>query len=347
MKYNGKTIFKNKKCKTYYTRFRQNGKQYYISGKTQTEVLNKLKNALNIETKSRQNKNCTTLEKWYNQWLNLYKINIVKESTIKDYEKILKNVDNSVMQKDIKTINLNDIIKNLNSIDKERTKQKLYELLKAMFDKAVKHKLIKENIFDLIEKPKHSKEKGIALNNEQQEILIKSCNKETYGYFIKLILFQGLRIGEALAITGNDIDLTNNKLIINKSINIYGQIDTTKNEQSNRIIPIFKPTQEILQNFKNLKEKRIFNLSYYTARETLKQIINKTNLPNISLHDLRHTFITNCKNENIPEHIIQSWVGHEIGSKVTSQVYTHINSDNNLFINKLNNSKFYSHSTHE
>lgn len=33
------------------------------------------------------------------------------------------------------------------------------------------------------------------------------------------------------------------------------------------------------------------------------------------IYDLRHTFISLCKDENIPEHIIQFLVGHEIGSK--------------------------------
>ena len=49
----------------------------------------------------------------------------------------------------------------------------------------------------------------------------------------------------------------------------------------------------------------------------------------------------------MPKHIVQSWVGHEIDSSVTKSVYTHTTEDaNNLFINKLNHSKFYSNSTH-
>ena len=37
MKYQGITIHKNKKCNTWYTRFRKNGTQIYISARTQKE----------------------------------------------------------------------------------------------------------------------------------------------------------------------------------------------------------------------------------------------------------------------------------------------------------------------
>ena len=140
-----------------------------------------------------------------------------------------------------------------------------------------------------------------------------------------------------LAITGNDIDLINKKLIINKAINKNNEITHTKNKQSNRIMPLFNKTIEIIKKYIN-NQNRIFNISYTTTQRNLKEILQKSNLPqNISIHDLRHTFITNCKNKNIPEHVIQALVGHEIGSNVTKQVYTHYNETDNLsYIDKLN-----------
>ena len=63
---------------------------------------------------------------------------------------------------------------------------------------------------------------------------------------------------------------------------------------------------------------------------------------------MRSTFITRCQEMNIPEFIIQSWVGHTIGSKVTKSVYTKYNAqDNTKYINIFNNLKLYSNYTHE
>lgn len=325
MKFQGKTIFKNKRCNTWYTRYRVQGKQYYISGRTQKEVLKTLKQKLNYVKKEKQK--IITLSDWYKQWLQMFKIGKVKEVTIKDYEKTIKYISSNIFNSDIKNITSLQINGLLNQITLERTAQKVYELLNALFSKAKDYEVIPKNIMDIIDKPKHTRERGIALSLEEQAKFIEECPKHIHGDIFLVIMFQGLRIGECLGITGNDIDLTNYTLNINKAINQQGQIDTTKNTQSNRIIPIFKNCIPLLEKYKDYGDKRIFNFSYYIPQKKLKEIIKRIGIRNISLHDLRHTFITNCKNKNIPEHIIQSWVGHTIGSSVTSKIYTHINQE--------------------
>lgn len=332
MKYHNITIFKNKKCNTYYCRYRMNYKQHYISGKTQIECVNKLKNALNLPRKEKANE--ITFIDWYNRWFELFKKGKVKDTTISEYNSCLKKLDN-IKNQNIRKITSIDVITILNNITAERTKQKVYELLNTVFKKALDYKIIKDNIMDVIEKSKHKRKEGIALTKNQQQIFIEECHKHPKGDLYLIILYQGLRIGEMLALETQDIDFDKKTISINKSLNKFNKIDDTKNTQSNRIIPIFDKTLPILEKFKNI-QGRLFNFTYKIAQVNLKKIIaNK--LPDISLHDLRHTFITNCENLNIPEHIIQRLVGHEIGSKVTKQIYTHFNLEDNLsYIDKLN-----------
>ena len=126
----------------------------------------------------------------------------------------------------------------------------------------------------------------------------------------------------------------------------HNEFDTTKNIYSNRKIPIFENSFEILKEIKKENSQRVFDFSLKQTDTGFKKILKKCGLPNtIRIHDLRHTFITNLKNINIPEHIIQKIVGHRIGSEITSQVYTHFNEEDlQENIEKINN-KFYSHST--
>lgn len=344
LKFRGKTIRKNEKCNTWYTRIRIDNKQLYISGKTQADCMKQLK-AVIKNGNEKEEKN-PTLIGWYNKWFELFKKNKVKETTIDDYKKILKKIPIDLLNKKINKITSLEIIVLLNSIEAERMKQKVYELLNTLFEKAVDFDLIKKNVLKQIEKPKHIVEKGVALNISEQATFIQGCKNYKWGNLFLTILYQGLRIGEALALTLTDVDFEKETLSINKAINEKGQLTETKNTQSTRIMPLFKPTQTILKTIQT--NNRIFNFSYTTATKRLKELLQYLNLKEISLHDLRHTFITNCKNAGIPEHIVQNWVGHQIGSKVTSTVYTHITEDANLFnINKLNETKFYSNSTHE
>lgn len=337
LKLQNKTIIKNKNCNTWYTRYRENGTQHYISGKTQKEVYEKLRKLLNITRKQKPNKNISLIN-WYKKWLETFKIGFVKESTITDYEKTLKRIDKKILQMQLQKITAFDIISNLNNIKEERTKQKTYELLHALFEKAQNMDIISHNIMRQINKPKHKREEGIALTKAEQETFISFCNNYKYGDIFLITMYQGLRIGEVLGLTGNDIDIENKRLTINKTINRYGKYDTTKNAQSKRVMPIFDTSLPILQKYLLYKDRRLFNFTYSVPQKHLKKICQEINLRDISCHDLRHTFITNCKNKNIPEHIVQHWVGHQIGSKVTSTVYTHINNqDISDYIDKFNN----------
>ena len=153
-----------------------------------------------------------------------------------------------------------------------------------------------------------------------------------------ICLYQGLRKGEVLALTGEDIDLNKKLLTINKAISTNNELVDTKNEYSNRVIPIFNKTIPILQKYAGTSE-RLFKVSYYGCEKRFKKIL-QSHFPNTkySMHSLRHTFITRCQEANIPLHIIQRWVGHNIGSSVTNSVYTHTRELAELEnIDKINN----------
>ena len=349
MKIQGITIHKNKSCNTWYTRYRKDGIQHYISAKTQKECYEKLKKELNIIKK--QKPTTYTLQSWHDKWLELYKIGKIKERTLQSYNYLYKDISERLLKKEINKITALDIEENLLLITNKRQKQKVYELLKDIFDKAEKRNIIKSNPLKQIEKPKYESKHGQAMNIKEQKTFINICKKSKFGELFLTILYQGLRKGEALALTIKDIDFNQNTITINKSWNRENKFDTTKNKNSIRTIPLFKSCKELLENYIKTcytenKEKRIFKCSLKQSDIFFKNIITECNFKNhFRIHDLRHTFVTNLKNINIPEHIIQSIVGHVIGSKITSQIYTHINNEEILKNTDIINTKFYSDST--
>ncbi len=340
MKYKGIKIHKNKNCNTWYTRIRKNGKQIYISAKTQKDCYNKLKQAYKQDYNQIKS---YTLYEWYLKWIQLYKQN-VKTETIRDYKNLIKNL-NTITNIDMNKISVEQILNILNNMSAERQKQKVYELLSMLFKKALDNDIITKNIMLKIDKPKHTKQNGKALTYAQELEFINQCKQIKYGDLYLIALYQGLRKGEILGITNEDIDFENNTLNINKAINNHNKFDTTKNEFSKRIMPLFEKSKEILLKYRNIKG-RIFNISYNQIDKYTKLLNSKLSF-NFSLKYMRFTFITRCQETNIPEFIIQAWCGHQIGSKVTKSVYTKFNQeDNTKYINILNSSKFYSNSTH-
>lgn len=326
MKYQGITIFKRPNCNSWYARYRANGKQFYVSARTQKECYNKLKVAVRQRAKGQilaleepKQEKCITFIEWFNKWLELYKKQ-VKETTRQDYNYSLKYL------KELSDFQLNkitsiQILEQLNKIDFERRKQKVYELLKDLYTKAKINKLVSENPLETIEKPKHKKINGLAFSNKDEIKLIQILEEKQLDMFL-ICLYQGLRRGEMLALTIEDIDFENNKITINKSINNKNKVDTTKNVYSNRVIPLFDNAKQILAKYKNVNG-RIFNVNRTKAENDFLKIVRENFDKKYTIHSLRHTFVTNCQEKQIPLHIIQKWVGHNIGSKVTNEVYTH------------------------
>ena len=347
MKYKGISIIKRKDCNSWSARFRKNGKQFTVSAKTQTACYNKLKVAMKkqeeiAEKLKRSNSlepNAITFEDWFNKWLVLYKQN-VKDGTKKEYFICLKYLNN-VANLPINKITAINLMEQLNNIPGERTKQKVYEIASAIFEKALQNELIIKNPMAFIDKPKHKRINGLALSNEDEQKLENILISENLDLYL-ICLYQGLRRGEMLALTIADIDFTNKTLTINKSLNKKSQFDTTKNESSIRTMPLFDKTIKLLTKYKDRpKDERVFGACYGSSDKKFRKIINE-NFANkkYTLHSLRHTFITKCQEAGVPLHIIQRWVGHTIGSNVTNSVYTHSRELAELEnIEKINNYK--------
>lgn len=323
MKYQGISIIQHKTCSTWYARYRKNGKQFYVSAKTQKECYEKLKIALKKEPEKAKKKTPVqklTFYAWFEKWLELFKSD-VKENTKMDYFKSMKYLSR-LYKKPLGDIKSLEIVEILNTIKFERRKQIVYDLLSSLFLKAFQNELIAKNPMLTLEKPKHTKQNGLALSNIDERSVEKYLLENNMDFFL-VCLYQGLRHGECAALTISDFDFKNKTLKIDKAINQFNELDKTKNKQSVRTMPLFEKTIEVVKKYLNVPG-RIFDLHYGAYQKQWKRIISETT-PNkrYTIHSLRHTFVTRCQEAGVPLHIIQKWVGHATGSSVTTRVYTH------------------------
>ena len=140
-----------------------------------------------------------------------------------------------------------------------------------------------------------------------------------------LCLYQGLRLGEALALTWSDIDFDKYTISVSKTIDDDGNVTTPKTETSTRIIPLFKRTAEILQTMQQ-DNGYLFKSRMTVYQNRMARLTRKLGLENIHSHSLRHTFATRCAEAGIPPKLVQRWLGHST-VEMTLNVYTHVNKD--------------------
>ncbi|EGO6634145.1 site-specific integrase, partial [Enterococcus faecalis] len=156
--------------------------------------------------------------------------------------------------------------------------------------------------------------------------------------------FTGMRAGEMIALTWNDIDFYNQTVRINKSAKlINGNYVTTtpKTESSNRYITIntkitamLKKWQKIqpkllIDNFQNIDSDKLLVFQYsekhpssdYYSKQ-IKKIIakNNLNLKPIRLHDFRHSHVALLIHNNEKNTTIKERLGH---SSITTTIDTY------------------------
>ena len=344
MKYRNISIVKNKNCNTYRAKCRVGKKCKYISGKTQYECYQNLKEFMkpkNIKKYLEEQEKPVeqyTFDAWYKKWINLYKNGKIKETTIVSYNTLLNYIPESFKQCPMNKIKLETIIELINSIDKNRQKQKLYEFLNMIFEKAKDNEIIKSNPLKKIDKPRHKKQHSIALTINEQNELVNICKNIKNSDLILIGLFQGLRRGEALGLTRNKINFEERTITIDQAWSSNNRMGDTKNEVSHRVIRMVDSTYNILIKYKDLpSNQRLFDLTMKQYENFMKEVNNKFS-KKLMYKDLRCTFLTNCLILQIPLHIIQSWVGHQIGSKVTNDSYTTIQYEAGIkFLSKVDN----------
>lgn len=141
----------------------------------------------------------------------------------------------------------------------------------------------------------------------------------------------GLRVGELLGLTWQDIDF--NSDIINVDKNFYnGKIGTTKTESSTRKIKLPKQTMHLLKQYKlQSKPKTDYYIfgEYYTplSRTTLVTRYNKyreaSGVKRIRLHDFRHSHASYLINNGYDIQIVSKRLGHSKVS-ITLDIYAHL-----------------------
>ena len=142
-----------------------------------------------------------------------------------------------------------------------------------------------------------------------------------YKIFFELLYFTGMRKGEILALTWDDIDFKNNIININKSITRIHEINNPKSFSSNRKIYVPNKIINELNLIKNsINNNIIFNFSFTTIKRKKDYYCNLANVKQIKIHEFRHSHACFLFQNNIPIDEISSRLGHSSIS-MTQDIY--------------------------
>lgn len=296
----------------YEGRFNKNNKTYSVYARSISEINKKLKELKKELLSQSLVSKKLTLKEYYERWLDLYKKNFVKESSLKNIKMyfkafILPKFGNTQLEQ----LTQDSIQTFLNTLQKNRTKELIITYFKALIKKAFQEKFIKSNPFDLIVTEKKIKKVRQSFNLEEQikilNVYKEQCSKEEYE-LILFYLLTGVRRNEAL-----NLDLSKSK---NNKLHING----TKTLNSDRWI-------KISENYMNRLQKNNFKFSFSPENITkkFKAILNQLSIKGC-LNCLRHTYATNMFYLGANTKFVQTQMGHS-SYQITADIYTNLHEE--------------------
>ena len=343
---------------------KQKRKAFY--GKTRKEVQEKLTAAINdINNNSYVEPSSMTVSQWMEVWLKDYKKNSVKPKTYLNlegcYRLYVKPKLGGIKLKDLRNDMVQRLINSLNergiAID---TVRKTRWMLHACVEQAVDNDLLIKNVVRKIKMPQMTKKKEIrVLSPEEQAKFIIGARTNYHGRIFILLLATGLRIGEALALTWEDISFENSMLRISKThVEIrdpddkgsawHVEYNPPKTKAGNRTVPLLPDIVTMLQGIKVEQDaQKIALASGYDdnglvfcnlvgaplgasdVRRSLRTIGRRTDILGLHPHCLRHTFATRGLENGIELRVMQELLGHASIS-MTANLYTHVLPDKKL-----------------
>lgn len=286
---------------------------------------------------------------WFDEWLTHYIKPSSKQRTFEQYSKaaqihILPYLGDYELI-DLKPLVLQKFITDLTVNGNKRTGKGLSPNFVKTILSVVQNSLkaahlvgyLPEYSANKIKRPKIVEKQVDCFTIQEQKKIEEaalSAKKDKYRGIV-ICLYTGLRIGELLALTWDDINFEKGILSVTKTCHDGNRngghiriMDTPKTENSRRQIPLSKALVRILKEIKkNSKcefviadgENPVFVRSY---QRTFELLLKKIGLQHKGFHSLRHTFATRALECGMDVKSLSEILGHK-NATITLNRYAH------------------------
>ena len=182
-----------------------------------------------------------------------------------------------------------------------------------------------------------AKKSAVTFSRTEQASLLDCIYRQMdkFKIAVLLCLYTGLRLGELCALQWTDIDFEGETQTVNRTVQRIAAPDhmtktilletTPKSESSRRTIPLTSELLEILSQLKG-KQPYVFGgekpLEPRTMQYHFKKILKDAGVKGKSFHTLRHTFATNCVENNMDVKALSEILGHS-DVRITLNLYVH------------------------
>ncbi|WP_432772702.1 tyrosine-type recombinase/integrase [Francisella salimarina] len=203
------------------------------------------------------------------------------------------------------------------------TYNRMLSTLKGMFSRAYEFGYIEKNNVRDVKLLQVSSSKIRYLDDDETRRFFENLTKLksiTAQNIIKIAYYTGMRKGEILSLSFDDIDYQTNQITLKSS--------NTKSNKT-RSIPIHTEVMNIIKSID--RESGLLFISEVTGKKfdnidrSWKQLMKLSEIENFRFHDLRHNFCSMLVMKGVPIYTVAQLAGHS--DVKTTQIYAHLSPD--------------------
>jgi integrase len=294
----------------------------------------------------------TVVQEWLTWWVSdVLPSGSVRASTVENYEYVLRRYAlPSLARVPLARLSPQHVHSMLQSMADQglspRTRQLTRAVLRRALRDAERWGLVARNAAALVEAPGKSSPVLDALSLEEARLLLAAADGDRFEALYVLALVCGLRRGEVLALTWDDVDLAQQTVRVRGTLQRRSQaglvVEEPKTARSRRTVSLPSLAADSLRRHKRaqaelrlaagpewIDRRFVFTTAVGTPLDPrnvtrlFHSLCNRAGLGPRRFHALRHSAATLMLSEGVPLEVISETLGHA-GYAITADVYAQV-----------------------
>jgi integrase len=218
-------------------------------------------------------------------------------------------------------------------------------VLRVALNEAMRYGHVTRNVATLVRLPRATRHECRVLSVDDAKALLEASKSSRLDALYTVGLAVGLRIGEALGLRWEDLDLERKTLRVSQAlqrVNRETRFVQPKSDRSRLALPLPDFAVNALRSYRASQNKErlaigpdwvdqglVFTtpigtpLDYSNVRKDFRKVLKEAGLPMMRLHDLRHTCASLLLAQGVNPRVVMATLGHSQIS-LTLDTYSHV-----------------------
>lgn len=312
-----------------------------VYGATKAEVMKKMREVMATSAVGKIAPEKITLGGFLDRWITDYVTPNLRATTLDSYARLVRLHIKPRVGHMLLTKVTPPILQGLYAaVPTPRLRELVHAVMHSALKQAVRWRLLEHNPVDSVDKPRGHRRELTVWNEQEALRFLAAIDGDRLEAFYVLALSAGLRLGELLGLHEIDVDLARASVAVRRQlVEIAGKLtlEDVKTRSSRRSVALPDVAVSALREHRRRKAEEGHATAAYVfvdteggplrrsnlRRRSWAPLLERAGVPEIRIHDLRHTSATLLLAQGVHPKVAQERLGHS-RIATTMDNYSHV-----------------------